>query len=293
MKKFIALAVLATTAAHAADRNIYDIMYLPKAGTTYGFTDAALTKGKVESDAGDEDFDGYAVSQTLGYSFSDRFTVSLALNYASIQGDPEGGEKYDLQKGISDPTAQARFRMMDENMQWDILGGATISLMDQETDVSASGREDNDNLQGGHSLFIGTQIGAKAENFQWAISGIFTHYLESENKVKTAGNPDVKIKDDAHNELAVRGDILNKLAEKSYLRSFVSVDFIESFKDDQVPKNETAPVTAYTVGTQYQHLLSQDVLLKAGIDYSTVNVSTGQIDDYTIWTYTVGANYQF
>lgn len=295
MKKFIALAILATTASHAADRNIYDIMYLPKAGTTYGFTDFSYGEGEIKSDDdGDEDIDGYIISQIIGHSFTDRLSLNLSLNYANITSNPEDGKEHDFSKGISDPTLSARFRIMDEALQLDFLGGATISLADKETDVNSTfDKSDYDNLQGGNSFFVGTQFGAKSENFQWALTGLFTHKFKAENEYKVAGIGDFTIKEDAHNELNLRGDILIKLAEKSFLRSFISVDFVESFDDDQEPANKFASMTTYTIGTQYQHLLSQDLLLKAGVDYATINARSGQVDDNKTWTYTIGANYQF
>ena len=294
MKKLIALAILATTASHAAERSIYDIMYLPKAGTTYGFTDVSYNDREIKSEDGAEDSDGYVISQTIGHSFTDRFTLNLSLNYANIEGDPEGGKKYDYRKGVSDPAIGTRFRLMDEALQWDLLGGAKISLMGKETDVNpAANRFDYDNHRGGNSFFIGTQFGAKSENFQWALTGLFTHNFKAENEFKVAGSHSLTIENDAHNELNLRGDILNKLAEKSFLRSFISVDFVESYEDDQDPASEIASMTTYTIGTQYQHLLSQDLLLKAGVDYSTINVRSGQVDYYKSWTYTIGANYQF
>ena len=46
MKRFLAVCLLTvSTVSIAADRNIYDLMYLPNAGTTFGQTDFNLIKG--------------------------------------------------------------------------------------------------------------------------------------------------------------------------------------------------------------------------------------------------------
>ena len=290
MKKFIALAVLVgTSASFASDRDIFDIMYLPDPGTTYGFTTGELVQGERKSDdLGDLDADGYVIEQTIGHAFTDRFSIEGSVDYTQIEYDPEGGEEYDL-SGVSDPSIQARFRTMDEKFRWDIIGGATLSFMDREV------KDDNDrnNLQGGHSLFAGTQFGVKTEIMQWALAGAIIHNMKSETEFDVNGGSDVDVEDDANNELLVRGDLLNKLGNNSYLRSNVQARFSEEFDDDQEPEQTTPPATVYQIGTEYQHTLSEDVMLRAGIDYQQTNVLSGQIDDVDAWVYRLGANYQF
>lgn len=287
MKKFIALAVLATsTVSFAASSDIYDIMYLPSPGTTYGSTSYSMVNSKLEAEDVEDEIDGHVITQTIGHAFTDRLSVQASINHADLEYDPEVGEKYDLASGISDPTLSARFRTMDENARWDILGGATISLGDSE--IKSDG--DTDNLQGGHSLFIGTQYGVKSESMQWAVSAILTHNMEATVDDKEI---DEEYDNDAHNSLKVRGDLLNKLAEKSLLRSHLSVDFTEEF-DQDFDSDTTYPSNAvWEIGTEYQHLFSQDLLARVGVDYQMNNFRTGQIDDWNTWIFTVGANYQF
>src|SRR5690606_11391973 len=101
------------------------------------------------------------------------------------------------------PTISARFRTMDERFRWDIIGGATISFMDREIDSD----NDRNNLQGGHSLFAGTQLGVKTEIMQWALTGAIVHNMKSTTEYDVNGGDDVDIEDDANNELLVRGDL--------------------------------------------------------------------------------------
>ena len=283
MKKFIALAVLATATASFAASDIYDIQYLPAAGTTYGFSTGEYFKGEIETDNGDAEISGPRFVQTIGHSFTDRLSLSASLNYQDLESDPDGGSK-STTSGISDPKVEARFRMMDEAFRWDLVGGAVVSLGDSEVEEDG----DSDNLQGGHSLIIGTQLGVKSESFQWSILGQLTHNMESTTDYDGFG----KLDDDSHNELLVRGDILNKLAEKSLLRSHLSIDFTEGY-DDEEGDESAAPLTTYEIGTEYQHLLSQDLLLRAGVDYQMLNTSSAQIDNISAWLFRVGANYQF
>ncbi len=292
MKKFLALAVLATsTVSFAAERNIYDIMYLPNAGTSYGASLFSIATAKQEADGGDSDISGYNFFQTFGHAFTDRLSAQVALDYSSIEVDSEGEEKYDARQGFSDPTFSARYRVMEDALTWDIAGGAVLSLMDKETELDSEGHSESDNLQGGNSIFIGTQIGSKTESFQWALAAQVTHNFKAENEYELTTGQEVTLEDDANDELTLQADILNKLAEKSFLRSHFTADFTESFEDDQ--ENTTPAFTTYDIGTEYQHLISQDLLLRAGIDYSIIKVQTGQIDSYTGWNYSFGANYQF
>ncbi|MBA2405805.1 MAG: hypothetical protein H0V66_13600 [Bdellovibrionales bacterium] len=283
MKVLLALAVLATSAtSFAADRDLYDIMYLPSAGTTFGISELEYIKNDVESDAGDSENSGYGLTQTVGHSFTDRLSVAASLGYRNLEFDPEVGSKTE-QTGITDPTISARFRTMDETARWDIVGGALISVMDSELESNG----DTDNLQGGHALFVGTQFGTKTESFQWAVLGQLKHNMERTIDVSGFGDADY----DANNELLVRGDILNKLAEKSFLRSFVSVNFVEKLKSDDA--GDTAPITTSTLGTEYQHLCKKDLLLRGGVDYAMNNYDSATVDSDNVWTFRVAANYQF
>ena len=286
MKVLLALAVLTTSAVTfaAESREIQDIMYLPNAGTTYGFSTGEYISQKQTGKGNNPDSStkGYGLSQTLGHSITDRLSLQASLGYLSTQTNPEGSPRTD-QKGISDPTVQARFRTVDESFRWDIIGGATIGTGDREQDRSGN----FNNLQGGSNLFVGTQIGGKSVDFQWAILGQVQRNMKATTKV--SGGPTVK--DDEYNSLLIRADILNRLAERSFLRTFAAGNFAEDH--DNNFNQATASNTRYTVGTEYQHKLSEDLMLRAGVDYNTINKQTAQIDTNNDWRFRFGANYQF
>lgn len=287
MKKIITLTVLAaSTVATASERKINDLMYLPQAGTTYGISQGSYLKQNIENDGpGETDQDGITLSQTFGHAFTDRFSLSATLDYANLTTDPSGaGQSESHTRGISDPTVGARFRTMDETFRWDIIGGVGIGLGDHKIDSDG----DQDFKQGGNSLYVGTQFGATNEYFQWSLLGQLTHNMEATTKDDTTNT---KIKDDANNELLVRGEILNKLASDSYLHSNLGANFTEQFDDDN--DGSTAASTTYNLGTEYQQILSQDLMLRAGVDYFMINRDTGNIDNNTGWLLTLGANYQF
>lgn len=289
MKVILALAVLATSAnVLASSRDIYDIMYLPNAGTTYGFTEAIGIKGKSEGDDFEGDISAYGLSQTIGHSFSDRFSIQADINYLdqSSDIDQDGVDSFtQTKKGVSDPTFLARFRAMDEAFRLDVFGGVKVSLGDAETDTNINNDSDSNNRSAGHSMIGGVQFGQKSEAFQWAILGQLTYNLGG-----TEDTDGTKDDTESNNELLLRADVLTKLAEKSFLRPFVQVDFMEKVELEDGGESE-APITEYRLGAEYQYLASQDLLFRAGVDYSTQNAA--DFDEIYYWSFRLGANYQF
>jgi len=292
MKKLFALItlLLSTGIQAAQDRDIYDVMYLPDAGTVYGFTTLGFGKIKLESDdLGDEDFDGFELDQTLGYALTDRFSLEVNLSYADVEGDPEGGEKYDAVKGVSDPSLLARLRTVDEVFRWDLIGGAIVNFQDREIERDG----DTNNTQGGHSFIAGTELGTKTENVQWMVGAFLVHNLESETEVKTALG-DGTIEYDSNNELVVRTSLLHRLHEKNFLRWRAQANFTEEVGHDrETLLSKRAPQSIYEGGLEYQYAASEDLLVRVGGTYQYLNTRTGQIDDFYGWNAYLGANYQF
>jgi hypothetical protein len=290
MKKLLAVAVLATsTAAFAAsDRAIYDIQYLPNAGTTYGQTNWNWSQQKIKADSADVKTDGWMLSQVIGHSFTDRLSVQAGINYTDMTADPDGSKKVD-QTGISDPNITARWRVMDENWRLDIIGGADIGLGDRKADLT-SGQPKN-NYMGGSDLFLGAQIGQRWDNIQWAVSGQYTNYMKSTTDV-TGTSSDLKT--DSHGAWTLRADLLDKLSEKGYLRSHLTNMYTDKADAKLAGTNQdVAPSTMWELGTQYQHMCSVDFLAYAGVDYRRIAQNTGDQDSNNTWIYTLGARYQF
>lgn len=288
MKKLIAVAVLsATTASFAADRAIYDVQYLPNAGTTYGQTEWGYTNRTIEgkSGAGDIDAKGWGINQTVGHSLSDKLSLQLDINYLNATLDPDGGSKVD-QKGLSDPTLTARYRLMDDAWRLDLIGGVLVSLGDSK--VKSNG--DTDNRQGGHAGFIGAQIGQKTEEMQWAVGARYTRNMKRTIDDKTVGS-DVDIK--SNNDLLLRADILKKVADKSLVLAHVSANYVAQLEDDDSNSSYQASSADYELGAQYQHVCSKDLLAYGGLDYQMYNSNTGYIDSDKAWVVTLGARYQF
>lgn len=283
MKKFFAVSlIMAASSAFAAESALYDVMYLPKAGTVYGFTTGTHTNAEVRGIGGDFEIDGFGLNQTAGFSVLDNFSIQASISYDNAITSPEDGSNTST-SGISDPSFQGRFRLMDSDFRLDVIGGGLLSLGDSEVDKDG----DSNNLEGGSQVFVGAEFGKKVQDLQWSLTAKLNRYMESTTDIDGGS----KVDDDAHNGLFVRGDILNVLPENNFIRTHLSADFTDGYEDED--KAETSPMTTYELGTEYQYLYTANLLLRAGVDYTRSNVNTGQIDNFDAWIWTLGANYQF
>lgn len=292
MKRFFAVAALTVAGSSfaAADRAIYDIMYLPSMGTSYGFTEVGYLTRDIKGTGTYDDVDvsGYGIEQTVGHSLTDKLTINLNLNY--VNGEIESdGDSID-QQGISDPVVNGRFRLMDEDMKLDLIGGLVMSLGEAEIDNN----NDRDNKQGGNAMFGGVQFGQKKdENLQWAVLAQYRRNFERKYEVDI-GPVDVDVKFKPNNEYLLRADLLNKLGDVSFLRTHAFIEI--SDKVDAKTSGVSSlfgPTTIYELGTEYDHLLSQDLMAKARVDYRIDSSNTGNYNSDRAWAFTVGANYQF
>ncbi len=298
MKSLITAGLLlsSTLAFAVTESKIYDVMYLPKAGTifgsselSYGMYQATLHDDTV-GDVGDLERTQFKFEQTAGYSVTDSLFLTVGMNYALIDQDydPEGAaSESSSSDGESDPTIKARFRLVDDTAyQFDIIAGATVATGDKK--ISSEDKDGNNKI-GGHTADLGIQYGVKTADLQWATSFIYTRHFEATQK-------DLGVKNDidAFNSLALKVDILNHLFEKAYLRSFAALAFDSSYRDDNDTK--TVQATHITLGSEFQYALTADLLLRAGVTYlNSENVEVGGIEareDFFL-TFLAGANYQF
>ncbi len=282
MKSFLALVVLASTAtSFAASRDIYDIMYLPTAGTSYGFTELDYFTGDYKSSGTKVDLDGYRVTQTLGHAFSDSLSFQGSLNYLSQKNDAGSAGDFKT-SGVSDPSFQLKYRVSDSDFRWDVIAGTTLGVQDAEVEAD----QDTTNSDGAIKLSLGTQIGGKAANFQWAALASLQHYFPGH--IEVAGTAS---KTDAYNDLLLRVDGLYKLAESSIVRGFVGSTIAQGTENDVV--GDIASSTVYNAGAEYQHVCSANLLARIGVDYTIRNQDSGTTKDYDFVNLRIGANYQF
>jgi hypothetical protein len=175
---------------------------------------------------------------------------------------------------------------MDETTRIDLLGGVVAGI----GDATFKSNGDRNVLQGGNSLFGGAQIGQKMETFQWTFKGVYRRNFEKE--VDAGAADDVKFK--ANSELLLRADVLNKLSDVSFLHTHLETEFESEVSGKDSGVGELfAPTTTYEIGTEYQQMISKDLLARVGVDYTIESSYTGQYNSDRAWTFGIGANYQF
>jgi hypothetical protein len=272
MKKLTALCLLTlSTASFAADRDIYDLMYLPSVGTNFGISTLSYNTGKTEF-SGDTETknNGYGFQQTLGRAVSNNLSLSLGMNFTRTNSDTAGDKSHE--RGFSDPTLGARYRIMDGAFRVDLLGNATFS----------TGEPSNESLRtGGHAVALGAQAGQKNQNFQWAITALVNRSLESEKN-------DVKY--DPTNNYFFGADVLSRLNDRGYVRGYIDTTFADETKFKAGGQSAVSSTT-YNAGAQYRHIHTADLMLTGGVNYGTLNRST--VESAGLWTVSVGALYQF
>jgi opacity protein-like surface antigen len=299
MKKVLgACLALVSLSVFATDRNVWDLQYLPKAKTLYGQTSLTYGSGESEgSDSLDVDISGWKVSQAVGFSFLDNLLVSARIKNSGTtyeyNGETDAKSHYN---GWSDPMVDARFRVMDESLIFDVVAGGVVSTgsayYSQNGNNNAKGENDLD-FQGGSQLFIGAQIGQKLSNMQYSFLGQLEHFLESDSRYQNMA----KDENDAHTNWNFEGSLLNILMEnKLFLHSFLGVRFVQKFDvtdkaDDST--YSTAPITEYRLGTGIDYAVTNDILANVGVAYRQLNMNSGTVDDFHVWLWTVGARYQF
>lgn len=303
MKKIlfsIPLVVVGAMANAQDSRSIYDVMYLPKAGTAYGFSTVSTTIGHSESmnedtkaDISKNDLTGYAFTQTAGYALTNQLSAAVSMNYTNeeLEVDPKAGQKNTYKSsGISDPSFDFKFRAIDTDKLVDLLAGATVGLQDSK---SPTATKDGNNFQGGHSVYLGAEFGQKMTDFQYSFKAVVKRNLEATDK--TAG---VKTKTKEHNAYLIQMTTLRALTAKTFVKPFASMTFTERHKDNQGMK--TYQKSTFNLGVELQHALSANLLLRLGAIYQ--NSESDRTDDGTtkienhkdyIVNFIAGANYQF
>ncbi|HXH30414.1 MAG TPA: hypothetical protein VNJ01_06355 [Bacteriovoracaceae bacterium] len=282
MKHIFALCLLSvSTVSFSADRSIFDLMYLPNAGTTYGQTDFNLIKGETKTPGNDSEETGYLFQQTLGHSVCDRFLLSAQLDWQNTKTDLDFGPNQ-KEKGLSDPSLDARYRVVDKALMVDILAGFTFSTGDRKIDGN-----EFDHIRGGHSLRAGAQVGQKEESFQWAASGIVNRNFKAKTKVTGGGS----FEDDAYNSYGLGASVLKKLAEETYLLGQLAATFADDYDDNNNSKNPSS--TTYDLTAGARQILSQDLMFQVALTYTQINQESGQIDSSSKWNLNAALRYQF
>jgi hypothetical protein len=280
MKFFLAVTILSLPLVSlAASRDIYDIMYLPKAGNSYGFSEATyVTAGQ---DFLDDEVKGYAVAQTLGHALTDNFSLQVALDFAELESD--FGASTATSSGVSDPTFTGRYRLTDDTFRLDLIGGLLIGPGIAESDPDG----DMNRYTGGAQFNLGAQFGQKHASSQWALSAKYIRSLEATHK-----DSGVTSREDASNAAEVKAAYMFKLAESSIVRTTLTLAWGEQHQTDN---DSTTYLQSLSQGLnlEYQYVFSKDFLARVGVGYAVSEFGYGIVKGSEAASANIGANYQF
>lgn len=157
------------------ERDIYDLMWLPRKGIFYGATKVTFEdqnfERKVPGDPVKVHQSSQLISQALGYSLSDRLSLQVESDYLmrrKVTFTPDqGSETITEDKGLGEPSIAARWRIFSQernSLNIDLVPQATYSRGKFER---GTGLEEGNNLNGGQSYSLKLEVGKKYQKFQW------------------------------------------------------------------------------------------------------------------------------
>jgi hypothetical protein len=265
-----------------AERDIYDIMYLPRAGTSFGSSNLGYSYAHAH---GSENIfsltsNAFSMSQTVGHSFTDKFSLSVNMGYLTSKSTSElEGYRFTSKRvGWSDPSLNARFRLSDDGLLWDVMGGALI-----ESGKSYHDQQRSNNKSGGSAFTLGTQVGKKTDSLQWAVHADLTRFGEQTHETNLRSRFfSGRFKTEPYYSGSIGGQLLNRVGLRSFIRSGATFSVIGSVIDGLYK--------IYRVGTGYEHLCSKDLIFRAGVDYSVTDTQLRYLHQLN---FTMGAGYQF
>lgn len=285
MKKLVFATALAfvSVAQAASNSALYDLQYLPEAGTIFGSTGFSYYKYTTSYFDGTNDVTtrqkGPSLTQIVGYAPVNNLFLQGAASYSDIKIN-ETGESETESTGFNDFIFTGRFRVLDGAQRFDLVG--SFQLSPDDSIIEKDG--DMNNYTGGHALNLGVEYGVKSDSHQWNVGATFVRNFESTLDDKDTND---KTTDDAHNGLNFSAAMLTNFTEKFSIKNSLMVMFTEEYEDDD--NGEVSASTNYLAEVKAQYLLSKDLMVVAG----PRAIIGGSGYNFTYMIYDVGVNYQF
>lgn len=177
------------------DRDIYDLMWLPRKGIFYGSTQVTFEdqnfERQVPGNPGKIQQSDQTLTQIFGYSFLDRLSLQIKSDYLfkrKVTETPDqGSETITEDKGLGEPTVAARWRILSQernSFNLDLVPEYTYSRGKFER---GTGIKQGNNLQGGSSYSLILEAGKKYTKFQWMTYAGFANLEEAKgNDLRTS-----------------------------------------------------------------------------------------------------------
>jgi hypothetical protein len=275
MKFFIALLATlysVTSFATTSETNIYDLQYLPEKRVSFGISDLVYTNTQYRQGGYATRVDTASLIQTLGHSFTNRFSMSLSGAYSKERTQAKysyssyNSSSHSTIQGVSDPVLNFKYRLQDDYFRFDLLGGLLFN--------SGASTEDNNKL-GSNRLNLGFNFGQKYELLQWMVLMNVYHQMQNGSQ-------------DAYNYYKFDAAWLWYVGEYSLIKFYAT-----TYVSDIIGRGNRSTITSVQTGPEYQYLFTENFLMRTGIAYSTSQLTSRDAKINDGWIYSLGLNYQF
>lgn len=202
MKYFFILLPLASACAFADpltaknERDVYDLMWLPRKGITFGSSEVRFEDHEFEAHvsgaAGKIQESDRRFNQNFGHSLTDHLSVTVGTNYLFRHKNtftPNSGSETILEdKGFGDPAGEARWRVMDQEknaFSLDIIPSLSVSSGKFE---KGTGIKQGNNQSGRNNYGLRLEAGKKYNKFQWMTFVGYNNYLDAKGNDLSSGD---------------------------------------------------------------------------------------------------------
>lgn len=289
MKLLLAIALICLSSMAKAEPHISDIMYLPKAGTSFSTTTLGIISGKGKSAGTENTISGHTAEQILGHAVTDYVSFNLGIGFhrfdqsLEIEGDTE--ETIIDSRGVTDPFIGTRLRLVDSLFRVDLTGTITVSIEDREGKDIGDNRREVNSVQGNHSLDLGIEVGQRFENSQWSL---FVGMTRNESGVfrDNGQKKDFESSNDYTSRIQAQRDLDHRVTA----RAFVELSLFEEVKYDAGTRY--LPYQSdFSYGGGFYYTSSEDILFFGTGELHQLKFASW--DSYNYGVVTLGTTLQF
>lgn len=281
---FVFLGMMNQALAHNHSENQYssaryDLMYLPEQGTVFGTTKIEHRIQTLELADAKTKANSNVVTQTIGYSLLNNLSFEVGMSYVANQKYSVGtsaGKSSFFNDGAGDPTAQLRFRILDSRFTVDFTAGGALSVKDRKP-------EEFGIRAGGHIVTAGFDVGMRRDDTQYKLSLNATSVFEAETDLP--GNS--KLTTESYQLYDFTVTRLAQLSEELFTAAHLGIGWTTPIREKET-ESLIGTATRYTAGADLRYLLSHNMVVRPGAQYTT---SSGYVknDD---WTFYAALDYQ-
>jgi hypothetical protein len=280
MKKLITASLLLSSMNAMAgwnlknQKDIYDLMYMPKKGNGAFFAEYAMDEMKYQYTLNGvltkEIESSSILSSSLLFGMTENFALGFQVNYLSegnIKTESGTTTAEEKSKGISNPSALIRLRLLEQNNSFanlDIFGGYKAHL---GTKKEATTKVNGNGYEGGSSTTFGVALGKKYTDMAWKLEGELLNHGTA--KVEDAEDASSRYDIKSYGDLLISGSWQWLFSE-----SFILNVNVGSGKEDKIEYADNSGASiilsakSYSVGgLDLSYLLNKDTTL--GLSFST------------------------